>query len=136
MKQGFGVSLSNVENRGRREDKGDSRRRKKKNHKNPSHKPFKPRQSLRPSQSGQEPERNVEGGAEHRTGTFCFLIWNLFFFCPLSVSLLFFLVFPSYHFSGVSPTSGLDSSLVPFIKTHRRNRKHETEVMRSAVCDL
>lgn len=69
----------------------------KKKHKNPSHKPFKSRQSLRPSQSGQEPERNVEDGAEQRTGTFCFLIWNHFFFA-LSLFLFFFFNIPLLSF--------------------------------------
>lgn len=81
MKQGFGVGLSNVENWGIGEDKGDSssrRREKKKKHKNPSHKPFKPHQSLQRSQTGQEPARNVKDGAEHWTKIFCFLIWNDF----------------------------------------------------------
>lgn len=77
MKQGFGVSLSNVENR----DKDEK----------PSQETFKARQRLQPSQTGQEAERNVHDDAEHRTETFCFRISNHF-----NAFLSLFLHFPLF----------------------------------------
>lgn len=53
IKQGFGVSLSNVENWGRNKDKGDSRKRK---NKSLSHEWLKPPQSLSKSDTRHEPE--------------------------------------------------------------------------------
>lgn len=75
---------------------------------NLSHELFKPLQSLQRSQTGHDPERNVQDAAEHWSETFRFLIWNHFqCFSPL-----FFFIFPFCHFASTPSTSGLDSSLV------------------------
>lgn len=69
--------------------------------KNPSHEPFKPRQSLQRSHNGQEPEREMRkrweqmwnACAEHWSETSCVLIWNQF--CCSPHSFFFFLNMPT-----------------------------------------